>query len=161
MLLRSICCGIRVLASPPLLLGSIALQNGSDMAALKTTSRTSTASAGVLAYQKGACGLEVVLVHPGGRFWRKKDGGAWSIPKGEMDDADAPKQIARRERSSARALLRPLGGDPTARRQARFCIHRARAILTRRHPSAILLISNGRPEPVDGRVFPGSIAENG
>ncbi|MGY4314994.1 NUDIX domain-containing protein [Bradyrhizobium sp. JR3.5] len=54
-------------------------------------------SAGVLAYRKGARGREVLLVHPGGPFWRKKDSGAWSIPKGEIDAADAPEQAARRE----------------------------------------------------------------
>ena len=59
------------------------------MAALKKTSR-SMLSAGILAYRKGARGLEVLLVHAGGPFWRKKDNGAWSIPKGEIDAADAP-----------------------------------------------------------------------
>jgi predicted NUDIX family NTP pyrophosphohydrolase len=67
------------------------------MAALKKTSRTSTLSAGILAYRKGARGLEVLLIHPGGPFWRKKDDGAWSIPKGEIDIGDAPEQVARRE----------------------------------------------------------------
>jgi predicted NUDIX family NTP pyrophosphohydrolase len=55
-------------------------------------------SAGILAYRKGARGLEVLLVHPGGPFWRKKDNGAWSIPKGEIDAADAPEHVARRDR---------------------------------------------------------------
>ena len=41
--------------------------------------------------------LEVFLVHPGGPFWKKKDAGAWSIPKGEVDTAEDPKQTARRE----------------------------------------------------------------
>ena len=54
-------------------------------------------SAGILAYRKGTHGLEVLLVHPGGPFWRNKDGGAWSIPKGEIDALDNPKQVARRE----------------------------------------------------------------
>jgi predicted NUDIX family NTP pyrophosphohydrolase len=54
-------------------------------------------SAGILAYRKGARGPEVLLVHPGGPFWRNKDNGAWSIPKGEMDAADDPEQCARRE----------------------------------------------------------------
>src|SRR5437667_4427371 len=67
------------------------------MAALKRTSRRSTLSAGILAYRKGARGLQVLLVHPGGPFWRKKDHGAWSIPKGEIDAAEAPEQVARRE----------------------------------------------------------------
>jgi predicted NUDIX family NTP pyrophosphohydrolase len=85
------------------------------MAALKTTSRRSTTSAGILAYRKGARGLEVLLVHPGGPFWRKKDAGAWSVPKGEIDAGDAPEQVARREfaeelgPSASIGPLRPLG----------------------------------------------------
>jgi predicted NUDIX family NTP pyrophosphohydrolase len=67
------------------------------MAVQKKTSRRSMLSAGILAYRKGARGLEVLLVHPGGPFWRKKDNGAWSIPKGEMHAADIPEQAARRE----------------------------------------------------------------
>ena len=51
------------------------------MAALTKTSKRSTLSAGILAYPKSARGLEVLLVHPGGPFWRNKDDGAWSIPK--------------------------------------------------------------------------------
>ncbi|MET3905865.1 putative NUDIX family NTP pyrophosphohydrolase [Bradyrhizobium sp. S3.3.6] len=85
------------------------------MAALKKTSRRSMLSAGILAYRKGARGLEVLLVHPGGPFWRKKDDGAWSIPKGEIDAADAPEQVARREfaeelgPSASIGRLQPLG----------------------------------------------------
>lgn len=54
-------------------------------------------SAGILAYRKGARRLEVLLVHPGGPYWRNKDNGAWSIPKGEIDATDDPEQTARRE----------------------------------------------------------------
>jgi predicted NUDIX family NTP pyrophosphohydrolase len=60
-------------------------------------SRKSMLSAGVLAYRKRAERLEVLLVHPGGPYWRNKDDGAWSIPKGEMDATDDPEQTARRE----------------------------------------------------------------
>jgi predicted NUDIX family NTP pyrophosphohydrolase len=67
------------------------------MAAQKITPRTPKLSAGILAYRKGAGRLEVLLVHPGGPFWRKKDNGAWSIPKGELEVADDPQQAARRE----------------------------------------------------------------
>jgi predicted NUDIX family NTP pyrophosphohydrolase len=63
----------------------------------RANSRRSTMSACILAYRKGAHGLEVLLVHPGGPFWRNKDSGAWSIPKGEIDAADALEQVARRE----------------------------------------------------------------
>jgi len=41
--------------------------------------------------------LEVFLVHPGGPFWAKKDLGAWSIPKGEIDEGEDPLEAARRE----------------------------------------------------------------
>jgi predicted NUDIX family NTP pyrophosphohydrolase len=61
------------------------------------TSKRSTLSAGILAYRKGARGFEVLLVHPGGPFWRNKDDGAWSIPKGEIDAGENPEQAARRE----------------------------------------------------------------
>ena len=54
-------------------------------------------SAGILAYRKVAGRLEVLLVHPGGPYWRNKDNGAWSIPKGEIDAMDDPEQTARRE----------------------------------------------------------------
>jgi predicted NUDIX family NTP pyrophosphohydrolase len=54
-------------------------------------------SAGILLYREGADGLEVLLVHPGGPFWTKKDHGAWSIPKGEYEDGDDPLANALRE----------------------------------------------------------------
>ncbi len=41
--------------------------------------------------------LEVLLVHPGGPFWAKKDAGAWSIPKGEFAEGEDPLQAAKRE----------------------------------------------------------------
>jgi predicted NUDIX family NTP pyrophosphohydrolase len=46
-------------------------------------------SSGVLLYRKAGEGIEVLLVHPGGPYWAKKDRNAWSIPKGEVDEADA------------------------------------------------------------------------
>ncbi len=54
-------------------------------------------SAGILAYRHAQHGLEVLLVHPGGPFWRNKDDGAWSIPKGEIDQSEDPELAARRE----------------------------------------------------------------
>jgi predicted NUDIX family NTP pyrophosphohydrolase len=50
-----------------------------------------------LAHRRGAHGLEVLLVHPGGPFWRNKDEGAWSIPEGELDPSEHPEEAARRE----------------------------------------------------------------
>src|SRR5688572_3739526 len=54
-------------------------------------------SAGLLVYRLTRGEPEVFLVHPGGPFWAKKDLAAWSIPKGEYDDAEAPLVAARRE----------------------------------------------------------------
>src|SRR3954447_17011723 len=54
-------------------------------------------SAGILLYRLTSGHVEVLLVHPGGPFWAKKDAGAWSIPKGEFADGEAPMEAAIRE----------------------------------------------------------------
>ena len=54
-------------------------------------------SAGLLLYRMAGAALEVLLVHPGGPFWAKKDLGAWSIPKGEHDEGEDPRACALRE----------------------------------------------------------------
>ena len=54
-------------------------------------------SAGILLHRDTGAGVEVLLVHPGGPFWAKKDLGAWSIPKGEHDDAEDALACALRE----------------------------------------------------------------
>ena len=54
-------------------------------------------SAGVLLYRRTNGRLEVLLVHPGGPFWRNKDNGAWTIPKGEVDTGEEAVVCARRE----------------------------------------------------------------
>ena len=54
-------------------------------------------SAGLLLYRRQADVLEVLLVHPGGPFWKNKDDGAWSIPKGEIGPDEDPLDAARRE----------------------------------------------------------------
>jgi predicted NUDIX family NTP pyrophosphohydrolase len=54
-------------------------------------------SAGILLFREISGGLEVLLVHPGGPFWMKKDAGAWSIPKGLIDEGEDPLAAARRE----------------------------------------------------------------
>ena len=54
-------------------------------------------SAGILLYRRTARGLEVLLVHPGGPFFAKKDAGVWSIPKGEFTDDEEPATAAVRE----------------------------------------------------------------
>jgi predicted NUDIX family NTP pyrophosphohydrolase len=54
-------------------------------------------SAGLLMYRRRGSALEMLLVHPGGPFWARKDDGAWSIPKGEYDGGEAPLAVAKRE----------------------------------------------------------------
>ncbi len=54
-------------------------------------------SAGILPYRKKGKQIEVMLVHPGGPFWRNKDAGAWSIVKGEFTDDEKPIDAAIRE----------------------------------------------------------------
>jgi predicted NUDIX family NTP pyrophosphohydrolase len=54
-------------------------------------------SAGILLYRVRAGEPEVLLVHPGGPFWARKDRGAWSIPKGEYEEGDDPRAAALRE----------------------------------------------------------------
>src|SRR6201997_5198926 len=54
-------------------------------------------SAGILLFRKRQAGVEVMLVHPGGPFWAKKDAGAWSIPKGLADEGEDLLAAAKRE----------------------------------------------------------------
>ena len=55
------------------------------------------ASAGILMYRRRAGGIELLLIHPGGPYWRNKDAGAWSLPKGEYGPDEGPEAAARRE----------------------------------------------------------------
>ena len=77
--------------------------------------RRSPVSAGILMYRYAGPGLEVLLVHPGGPYWRRKDVGAWSIPKGEMDGERDAGAVARREFAEETGavlgppILEPLG----------------------------------------------------
>lgn len=63
-------------------------------------------SAGILLYRGAAEATEVLLVHPGGPLWAKKDLGVWSIPKGEVDAGEEPRATALRE------LAEELGSPP-------------------------------------------------
>ena len=54
-------------------------------------------SAGLILFREVAGELQVLLVHPGGPFWAKKDDGAWSIPKGEIEPDEDPLAAAKRE----------------------------------------------------------------
>jgi predicted NUDIX family NTP pyrophosphohydrolase len=62
-----------------------------------TSHKTGRTSAGVLLWRRGASGLEVLLGHPGGPLWAKKDAGHWTVVKGEIDPGEAPEDVARRE----------------------------------------------------------------
>src|SRR5215471_2598075 len=54
-------------------------------------------TAGILLYRIRNSELEVFLVHPGGPFWVKKDAGAWSVPKGEIEEGEDLLHAAKRE----------------------------------------------------------------
>jgi predicted NUDIX family NTP pyrophosphohydrolase len=66
-------------------------------------------SAGLVVHRRGDCGLEVLLVHPGGPFWSNRDEGAWSIPKGEYGPQEDPLAAARREFEEELGVAPPEG----------------------------------------------------
>jgi predicted NUDIX family NTP pyrophosphohydrolase len=71
-------------------------------------------SAGILMYRVRDGAIEVLLAHPGGPFWRRRDDGAWTIPTGEIGDGETPEAAARREFREEIGVdpagtLRPLG----------------------------------------------------
>jgi len=67
------------------------------------------ASAGLLVYRRQDAKLEVLLVHPGGPFWQKRDEGAWSIPKGELAENETGMDVARREFEEELGVPAPQG----------------------------------------------------
>lgn len=86
-------------------------------------------SAGVLLYRRIANRVEVFLVHPGGPFWARKDEGAWSIPKGEIDDGEELESAAKREFAEETGMtltgeLEPLGvfKQPSGKLVAAFAL---------------------------------------
>lgn len=54
-------------------------------------------SAGILLYRRAGAGIELLLAHPGGPFWKGRDAGAWTIPKGLVDEGEDHLAAARRE----------------------------------------------------------------
>lgn len=66
-------------------------------------------SAGLLLYRLRDGVVEVLIGHPGGPFWAKKDDGAWSILKGEYSDAEDPWEVAQREFTEETGLVPPAG----------------------------------------------------
>jgi predicted NUDIX family NTP pyrophosphohydrolase len=70
--------------------------------------RRPNVSAGLLLYRRRDGGLELFLAHPGGPFWRDRDAGAWTIPKGAVDDGEELLDAACREFEEETGI-RPLG----------------------------------------------------
>lgn len=66
-------------------------------------------SAGLLLYRVVDGVVEVLIGHPGGPFWARKDDGAWSIPKGEYTDGEDPWTVAQREFTEELGLAAPAG----------------------------------------------------
>jgi predicted NUDIX family NTP pyrophosphohydrolase len=66
-------------------------------------------SAGLLVYRRSAAGVEFLLVHPGGPYWKSKDAGAWSIPKGLIGEGEDQLAAARREFAEETSLA--VNGD--------------------------------------------------
>lgn len=58
---------------------------------------TGIVSAGILLYRRVGDGVEVLIAHPGGPFWKRRDAGAWTIPKGLVEKGESPREAARRE----------------------------------------------------------------
>jgi predicted NUDIX family NTP pyrophosphohydrolase len=71
-------------------------------------------SAGLLLHRSRDGGREVLLVHPGGPFWAKKDDGAWSIPKGEYLPEEDALEAARREFEEELGSAPPADAEPRA-----------------------------------------------
>lgn len=87
--------------------------------------RAAAESAGLLLYRKSSAGLEVFLAHPGGPFWQRKDAGAWTIPKGAVEQGETLLAAACREFQEetgimARGPFLPLG---SIRQKAGKVIH--------------------------------------
>ena len=113
-------------------------------------------SAGILLYRLTGPEPEVLLVHPGGPFWAKKDDGAWSIPKGLYEPGEEPLAAARRE------FAEETGPVPSGdfRSSARFCSRAARPSRPMRSPAtssspasaATSSRWSGRRNPAAGRA---------
>lgn len=63
-------------------------------------------SAGLIMFRRRDEAVEVLIAHPGGPYWAKRDNGAWSIPKGIVEDGEDPRVTARRE------FMEEIGPDP-------------------------------------------------
>jgi predicted NUDIX family NTP pyrophosphohydrolase len=79
---------------------------------MRRTPKQAAKSAGLVLYRQRDGNPEVLLVHPGGPFWQKRDDGAWSIPKGELDENEEAMDVARREFQEELGTAAP-DGEPT------------------------------------------------
>lgn len=82
-------------------------------------------SAGLLLFRRGSAGLELFLAHPGGPFWVRRDDGAWTIPKGLVNEGEELLDAARREFEEETGI-KPLGTFLTlgsARQKAGKVVH--------------------------------------
>src|SRR5438445_12856448 len=71
--------------------------------------KRSAHSAGLVLYRRRDGKLEVLLVHPGGPFWQRRDEGVWSIPKGEFGENELGIDVARREFQEELGTAAPAG----------------------------------------------------
>ncbi len=76
-------------------------------------------SAGILLHRHAGGELEVLLVHPGGPFWARRDAGAWSIPKGQIEAGEDPLAAARREFAEELGFPAP-DGEPVSLGEVRL-----------------------------------------
>jgi len=115
-------------------------------------------SAGLLMYRRSGGQLEVLLVHPGGPFWMKKDLGAWTIPKGEYGPGEEPLAAAIREFQEETGLV--ASGPfrlltPVRHPAARSLTHGPlKAPVTQGRSRAIAFPSSGREARDECRSFP-------
>jgi predicted NUDIX family NTP pyrophosphohydrolase len=81
--------------------------------------KRSVHSAGILLFRRAGTTIEVLIVHPGGPLWARRDDGAWSIPKGECDPGEDPLAAARREFAEEIGEPAP-AGEPLALGEVRL-----------------------------------------
>ena len=124
-------------------------------------------SAGILLYRGSRPALELLLVHPGGPFWAKKDVGAWSIPKGEYAAGEDPLAVARREFAEELGSPPPqgecvdLGELKQPSRKIITAFAASRRLRSRHACNRTASSWNGRRRAGDCNPSPRSIAPNG
>ena len=128
-------------------------------------SRRTVSSAGILMYRSAHPKIEVLLVHPGGPYWRKKDEGSWSIPKGEIVEGENVEIAARREflEETGIAVAGPLEplGDIRQRGGKRVTAFAVKGDFDVDALKSNTFESNGRRKVESCNPFPRSIALHG